>query len=472
MARDFDGSDDFIEIANPDIGIIGAYTVCCWVKYDSLGVDGNAIIAYGEDDDNEGWQLAFNNGGYVQQQQANSQRCLSVSTVSANTWVHLAARRLGSGVALLELIIDGVEDNSTNTDFPAIQASTVDFRIGKPMDGDVFAKALLNGQVAEVMYWSGVALSDDEIKSAMYGMIPRRDLLQLYMPLGHSSPEVDYSGNKFSGVITGGAVVADHAPVMLPFGSDLITPYTAAAVGELILTMDGGGITGGEITAQRVRTMLTELGGIAGGSADYSTVLAQQILELVMAGGGIVGGETVAQRLASLIDSGGGIAGGAATVIVQGLQTLILTMAGGAITGGEGIYNRVKELLSAGGGITGGDVVAARCRQLVASGGGVVGGDVILTRVLNTVASGGAVAAGDVTYLQHKILSILGGAIAGGSAGFTSNISGALAIYIFGLVTGTQRLIECSQSATDNIKNKQSATGYIENTQAPSKEEL
>lgn len=229
MARLLDGTDDVIEIVDPDIGTAGPYTACCWVNPDAISGSGDAILAYGDDagGTDSGWMLALLSGGGLHLRQGNAQAVNSIGTIPTGSWSHTACRRMGSGTALIQIIVDGTQDGSNNTDAPGIQASTVDFRVGKPYDNDGAGLTFFDGKMAEVMFWN-VALSDDEIRSAMHGRIPRRDALLIHLPLGLSSPEVDLSGSGFSGVVTG-ATVADHAPVTRTFDTVPMLPYGVAA---------------------------------------------------------------------------------------------------------------------------------------------------------------------------------------------------------------------------------------------------
>lgn len=111
--------------------------------------------------------------------------------------------------------------------------------INTPQDGDLVignsdaspSTHFFAGDMAVVKLFDGL-LSLDELIAQQWKTVPRSDLV-LYNELGYSgtTTQVDYSGNGNSGTLTGGTI-ADHVPLVNPFGAPIIQePYEVAASG-------------------------------------------------------------------------------------------------------------------------------------------------------------------------------------------------------------------------------------------------
>ena len=240
MARDFaGGSSDRIDCGTFAV-VSSEFTMCCWVRADSFNSsrdDRFISKADGAGTANHDWMLGkTDDSGPKLRARANR---VSVTTFGSTTlptaaWFH-ALLTYSNGVVTLYL--NGSADGSDTHGSGNLPNNSNAVYIGNQPTSTSNAP---DGRIAEVGIWSRV-LTDNEIASLARGTPPSRfpDSLELYQPLGHGSPEPDYSGKLRNGTVTG-AVVADHPPMMSAFGFDSYGVFASAVGGSTPVNISAG----------------------------------------------------------------------------------------------------------------------------------------------------------------------------------------------------------------------------------------
>lgn len=115
----FDGSGDYLQWTGTAIGS-GDFTAECWVMPQAITGANFAVIGSASANTSAGWEIAVLNNVFVFYSN-NSNIILTSTTLSVNTWYHVAAVRSGS---TLRMYINGVDSgnatftaNLTNTTF-------------------------------------------------------------------------------------------------------------------------------------------------------------------------------------------------------------------------------------------------------------------------------------------------------------------------------------------------------------------
>jgi hypothetical protein len=207
----------------------------------------------------------------------------------------------------------------------------------------------LNGRLADAAIWN-VALSATEAEALARGVSPLRirpGNLVAYWPIfGTASPEIDVSRGAYPLTLSGTAV-AEHAPVMAPFGGELDwTPYVvtsgaiAASVGIASTLVIGTSVAGLTLAASTGQASTLTIGtpvsaatlaastGIAS-TASIGPPVATLTLSASagLASGLVIGTPGVASTLAASI--------GIASTLTIG--TLVANVAGGPLGASVGI---------------------------------------------------------------------------------------------------------------------------------------
>jgi hypothetical protein len=197
MARGFNGSTDKITASNTSLYASGPLTIAAWFYVSVLpgtGVYGG-IIAF-----------ANNRGIYVHGAPSTGMAYFSgapggtrdpgPTTITASVWHHALMTNNGTTA---QGYLDGTIEGASFTGGGF--SSPVTFTIGN----DISAEAL-NGIIADAAIWNAI-LTPLEISALAKGVRPnaiRQTSLSLWWPLdGLQSPEVDLSGNKNNGTLTG-----------------------------------------------------------------------------------------------------------------------------------------------------------------------------------------------------------------------------------------------------------------------------
>jgi hypothetical protein len=143
----FDGTGDFWAMANhADMNFPGDFTIEAWIRFASVAAD--AVICGNYQNSTNGWTLQLYLGKLCFFATGDGVDSQGTTTVSANTWYHVAVSRTGS---TLKLFLDGVqEDSDTNS---ASLTSTANFCVGRT--GSV-AGAYMNGWIDDLRITKGV----------------------------------------------------------------------------------------------------------------------------------------------------------------------------------------------------------------------------------------------------------------------------------------------------------------------------
>ena len=229
MARDFDGTDDQLDVA--DANIWHSETAYTWLGH--FWTDNNGINMTGFSKGNYGsdWSyiLQFINGdasGGIRcfiasaiNDPGNNYGDTAGSLIANGTWYHFAVVYNGAGAAnadRLKVYLDtsispgaATERSLTfgGTIASSLANSSTAFRVGTITGLGRF----LNGRAADNRVYTA-ALTAEEIGQARRGALPRHDKVILWLPLfGTVSPEPDWSGANRHATVTG-AVRIDHPP--------------------------------------------------------------------------------------------------------------------------------------------------------------------------------------------------------------------------------------------------------------------
>lgn len=189
---------------------INLFTWMGWVYFSALAGTYNLTFHRGASADNNFLAVgAWNNGGYKTylSDYAND---WSGSTVTTGVWYHYAWTRSGSTHTLF---LNGVSDIvQTSADNPATAAVHI---FGQASGG----ADPMNGRVACVKEWSGVALTAGQIRREMEQYLPRESLAQLngFWPMNSLADyTIDYGPRK-NRWTTAGTITSEEGPP-IPWG--------------------------------------------------------------------------------------------------------------------------------------------------------------------------------------------------------------------------------------------------------------
>jgi hypothetical protein len=246
-ALDFDGTDDYISIADStSLNPTTAYTVTGWVKFDSLASQyGILVMKSGS----EMQYRIYRDRTYFSVDAGAGAAIMVDSIISVNTWYHFAEVYDGSGsgnTGRLKLYVDGVNQNLgtyAGTTVPAsITTGTNPVYLGSHVGVSLFH----DGSIDEVRIYNR-ALSATEV-ATLYNSgatkVKARDNSGL---LGYWSFEdatgtqaTDFSGNGKTATLTGGPTwVAGKRGKAVSFDgtNDAVEMPTSFSFGALPLTM-------------------------------------------------------------------------------------------------------------------------------------------------------------------------------------------------------------------------------------------
>ena len=228
MARNFDESDDYIEItSDSSVNGLSQYSIAMWATRESGGEGGYGCMAYKgttsspnrywrweNDNEGAGWGLAF----IVEW--SSSQGAWSIDY--PDTAYHNYVITYDSGDTGNDPIIykDGTSVTVTDRLTPSgtLATDNTELNIGS----NTARAQTWDGSIAEFAIWNRI-LTAAEAKGIGAGFSPLfyPNGLVLYTPLiGRSSPEIELI--KGTGGTVNGAVVAAHPPIIYPSASQMI----------------------------------------------------------------------------------------------------------------------------------------------------------------------------------------------------------------------------------------------------------
>ena len=216
MARDFNGTTDYVEIDNsPTYGT--SYTVSCWVKVDPANTSSPFIHRAKTAEQAIPFQIDFNANKFrivVRDSAGVGISASSVTSITTNVWLSLCAIRNGNNV---EVFFNGVSDGTGSGTLGTLNSLPDGPAIGAFFLASGTPNSYFKGHIAECAIWN-VVLSDNEIASIAAGVKANRirpHSLLAYIPIIGTSPEVDMAGTGMTTTIFGTPARSNHAPVSI-----------------------------------------------------------------------------------------------------------------------------------------------------------------------------------------------------------------------------------------------------------------
>lgn len=229
VALDFNGTTQDVDPGN-ETALEGQFpmTVGAWLSWDTaadgaivsrgrLGVSGWSFYADFISPNNE---LTLLKHGVRQ----DSSSGLAIPTGS---WVYVACVMSASNsMRFVKITPAGVVSTSSNTNNANFTGTPTESGIAVNRNSGGTKISFLNGKLAHVVKLDA-ALSDNELVTLAFTM--RSPAKAFWMPLGVSSPEVDWSGGGASGTRTNSPTVYANPPHGPLFGYDVMEAYAVAA---------------------------------------------------------------------------------------------------------------------------------------------------------------------------------------------------------------------------------------------------
>ena len=218
-SRDFDGSNDRLDMGNTNDITTGSVSIAIWVNLDEdasndamigKGPPGAAGYVLHEDDSASDVAEAFVHDG------ADSNNCGGGAFPDA-TWVFYAMTWNNDTNAHKSYSSGSAQASATQlcSETSSVIGSITNasnFRIGERGD----AGNDMAGLAAYGMVWAGKDLTAVEIVDAQFRPGSIVDSLTGYWPIwGSESPEIDLSGSGFTGTVSGTTASASGPPVMV-----------------------------------------------------------------------------------------------------------------------------------------------------------------------------------------------------------------------------------------------------------------
>jgi|14_taG_2_1085336.scaffolds.fasta_scaffold03606_8 hypothetical protein len=147
-SRSFDGTNDYLTVADGSWIPTGAQTWSCWVKLDTTGT--YSFFNHNGGSPNKSIQILVVSGGKFRMQVSssgsNSENLDSTTTPTTGTWYHVAGVFNPSLQSRARRIyVNGVEEANTTTSFSSLNDTSVDIGIGANSGGNF----KLDGKLAD-----------------------------------------------------------------------------------------------------------------------------------------------------------------------------------------------------------------------------------------------------------------------------------------------------------------------------------
>lgn len=241
MARNFDGSGDYIEFTHDTgLNVVGGdFTIAGWVNptsftgYETLysqrtGSNGLAFFPRGGTNSRMYWVVGGTENEFYH-----------TGSIATGSWQHVGMRRVGSQ---LTFFIDGVQlTYSAGVD--TTSGTTTDTQNPRIGNDRAAGGANWNGHQAELAIWSN-DLDNNEMVSLAKGFSPllvRPSELVFYVPMtGGRDPEPDLIGGR-AGTVTN-ATASSHPRVYYPRRKQALVPTAAAAATTFGFLRDNAGL--------------------------------------------------------------------------------------------------------------------------------------------------------------------------------------------------------------------------------------
>jgi len=213
MARNFDGSNDFLDAGNPSaLNLTGnEVTLSAWIRLESTSNEGKILAKWADAGARFQYLLSTDSGDkcLFATFTPNTKIALGTSTLVVGTWHHIAGVYDGSE---LRVYCDGVEEGSTSST-ANFSSTTAPVRIGSGSGGSGEEEPF-DGDIGHVSIW-GVPLSGGEVASLAIGISPLKiqkdNNLLFYAPLNGQDPEYDVIGAL--DLTVNGSVKSEEPPI-------------------------------------------------------------------------------------------------------------------------------------------------------------------------------------------------------------------------------------------------------------------
>jgi len=211
-ARNFDGSNDYLDAGNPSaLNLTGdEVTLSAWIKLESTSTEGKILAKWSDAGGAFQYLLSTDGGDMCQFAIFNSATRIATGTtvLTTGTWFHMAGVYDGSEI---RCYLNGVEEGSTATS-GNMSSTSAPVRIGAGSGGSG-TESPFDGDIGHVAIWDR-PLSESEIESLASGISPLRldqSNLLSYWPLNGHSPETDVVGS--FNMTVNGSINSEEPPI-------------------------------------------------------------------------------------------------------------------------------------------------------------------------------------------------------------------------------------------------------------------
>jgi hypothetical protein len=431
MAIRGDAAGDYL-LRSSDMPTVEPMTACFWMY---ISTDTNALAVF---------FLVVNAGGTVYQglrlntdgttlQVITNTNTGTGTNLSTGTWYHVAYTRSGSTHTVY---LNGVSDASMSSTISLTPASIA-----------IISNSAnhLNGRVAHIKIWSGVALSAADIANEMYSIRPRYLAnLHGWWPTFPGATErlADWSGNGRNW--TGNGTLADEQEPGIPWGAEvLVCPFTssgtthqgeAALSGSGTIAADGDLAAAGEAALSGTGTIAADPDLAAAGEAALSGTGTQAAAGTVaFAGASALSGTGTLAAEAQVLKEG--------TAALEGTGTLaaaaIASFAGDAALSGAATIAPAPIASYAGESALSGVGTVAAAASLALPGASALSGTATLAAAGDVTKAGEAALSGTGTLAAAGIVSLAGATALSGTGTLAADpdLAAAGAVVLAGTAT-------------------------------------
>lgn len=213
MARNFDGTNDYLDAGNPSaLDLTGdQVTLSVWIRLESTFSEGKIIAKWSDSPEAFQYLLSTDGGDKCQFAIFNGGTKIAVGTTTLLTgvWFHLAGTYDGSNV---RVYCNGVEEDSTAAT-GNMSSTTAPVRIGAGSGGSGTENPF-DGDIGHCAIWD-IALSGGEVASLAAGISPlkiqKNNNLVFYAPVNGQDPEYDVVGGV--DLTVNGSVKSEEPPI-------------------------------------------------------------------------------------------------------------------------------------------------------------------------------------------------------------------------------------------------------------------
>ena len=213
MARNFDGSNDYLDAGNPSaLDLSGdEVTLSVWVRLESTGAEGKILAKWSDTAQEFQYLLSINDDEkcLFAIYDGSTHLALGTTILASGAWHHIAGVYDGSE---LRVYCNGVEEDSTANTGNMI-AFNIPVRIGAGSGGSG-TESPFDGDIGHCAIWD-TPLSAGEIASLAAGISPLKiqkgNNLLFYAPVNGQDPEYDVIGG--IDLTVNGSVKSEEPPI-------------------------------------------------------------------------------------------------------------------------------------------------------------------------------------------------------------------------------------------------------------------